>query len=111
MKNGHYGRLGLMVAASFVAMYVLMYAMVDRFDNVFNNFNQIYLAGLMASSMVPIRLALMSAMYPSRKKRDRADSQVVALMACWLMIRNQAAVGVQQFLRSMIPHHGAAVLM
>ncbi len=111
-KNGHYGRLVLMVAASFVAMYLLMYAMVDRFDNVFNNVNQVYMAGLMASAMVPIELALMSTMYPDRKKNAIALAlSVVTLAACGLLIRSQIAVGDQQFLRSMIPHHGAAVLM
>ena len=111
-KEGHYRRLGLMVAVSFVAMYVLMYAMVDRLDNVFNNINQVYMAGLMASAMVPIELALMRAMYPDRRKNLIAlTTSLVALVACWLMVRNQAAVGDRQFLRSMIPHHGAAVLM
>lgn len=101
-----------MVAASFVAMYLLMYAMVDRFDNVFNNVNQVYMAGLMASAMVPIELALMSTMYPDRKKNAIALAlSVVTLAACGLLIRSQIAVGDQQFLRSMIPHHGAAVLM
>lgn len=112
MKEGHYGRLGLMVAASFVAMYALMYAMVDRLDNVFNNVNQVYMAGLMASAMVPIELALMSAMYPDRRKNMIVLAvSLVVLAACWLMVRNQAVVGDRQFLRSMIPHHGAAVLM
>jgi uncharacterized protein (DUF305 family) len=111
-KEGHYRRLGLMVAASFVAMYVLMYAMVDRLDNVFHNINQVYMAGLMASAMVPIELALMRAMYPDRGKNAVAlTASFVALVACWLMVRNQAAVGDRQFLRSMIPHHSAAVLM
>jgi uncharacterized protein (DUF305 family) len=111
-KEGHYGRLALMVAASFVAMYALMYAMVDRLDNVFNNINQVYMAGLMASVMAPIELALMRSMYPDRRKNAIAlAASLVALVAFWLMVRNQAAVGDRQFLRSMIPHHGAAVLM
>lgn len=36
---------------------------------------------------------------------------MVALVAFWLLIRNQTAVTDRQFLRSMIPHHAAAVLM
>lgn len=46
-----------MTLLSFAAMYVLMYAMVDRFGNVFNNVNQVYMAGLMAAAMVLIELA------------------------------------------------------
>ena len=36
---------------------------------------------------------------------------VIALGAFWLAIRQQAAVGDVQFLKSMIPHHAGAVLM
>lgn len=53
----HYGRLGIMIALSFVAMYVLMYAMVNSLDNVVMNFNQVYMAGLMAAPMVLIEPA------------------------------------------------------
>ena len=44
--KGHYGRLIAMVAVSFIAMYILMYAMVDAFGNVYNSVNQAYMAGL-----------------------------------------------------------------
>ena len=45
MHANHYGRLAIMAALSFVAMYALMYAMVDRFANVRPNLNQLYMAG------------------------------------------------------------------
>ena len=66
-KNNHYGRLLVMTVISFIAMYVLMYAMVDRFANVYPSFNQFYMAGLMAASMVAIELVVMGGMYPNRK--------------------------------------------
>ena len=56
-----------MTVLSFMSMYILMYAMVDVFANVFPNFNQFYMAGLMASPMVLIEIFLMSAMYPNKK--------------------------------------------
>lgn len=46
---GPYRALLGMTVLSYIAMYVLMYAMVDRWSNVFNNVNQLYMAGLMAS--------------------------------------------------------------
>jgi hypothetical protein len=67
MIGHHYRRLVVMTVLSFAAMYVLMYAMVDRLGNVFNNINQVYMAGLMAAAMVVIELAVMGAMYQSRK--------------------------------------------
>jgi uncharacterized protein (DUF305 family) len=101
-----------MAVLSFVSMYTLMYAMVDRFANVYANFNQFYMAGLMAAPMVLIELALMGAMY-SDKRRNVVILVVslVALSAFWVFIRQQTAITDRQFLRSMIPHHAGAILM
>lgn len=111
-KEGHYGRLLLMTALSFVAMYILMYAMVDRFSNIYANFNQIYMAGLMAAPMVIIEMVLMRGMYPNAKLNVVIVFATVLVMAlCWLAIRQQSAISDRQFLRSMIPHHAGAVLM
>jgi hypothetical protein len=38
--NRHYVHLVIMIALSFISMYVLMYAMVNRFANVYSNLNQ-----------------------------------------------------------------------
>src|SRR5207247_5726594 len=59
----HYARLLLMAALSFMAMFVLMYAMVNTFSNVYLNVNQFYMAGLMTAPMVIIEVALMGMMY------------------------------------------------
>ena len=110
--QGHYGRLIAMVALSFVAMYILMYAMVDAFGNVYNSVNQAYMAGLMAAPMLLIELALMRFMYPSKRWNAGLAAAAVAIaVLCWIGIRQQAGVTDQQFLRSMIPHHAGAVLM
>lgn len=108
----HYPRLVWMTVLSFAAMYVLMYAMVDRFANVYNNVNQIYMAGLMAAAMVLIELVVMGAMYRNRTLNAAiAAASVVAGLGFWAGIRAQGAVGDGQFLRSMIPHHASAILM
>ena len=110
--QGHYGRLVAMVALSFVAMYILMYAMVDAFGNVYNSVNQAYMAGLMAAPMLLIELALMRFMYPSKRWNAGLAAAAVAIaVLCWIGIRQQAGVTDQQFLRSMIPHHAGAILM
>ena len=110
--SGHYGRLLAMIALSFVIMYLLMYAMVDRPGNVFHNLNQIYMAGLMAAPMLLIEVLLMRSMYPDRRLNLLlAFCALVVALVCWLGIRGQWAIGDQQFLRSMIPHHAGAVLM
>lgn len=112
MSGNHYGRLLIMIVLSFVAMYILMYAMVDRIANVYPNFNQFYMAGLMTAAMVIIELLVMGGMYQNRKWNALLlAGSVVALAACWIFIRQQTAISDRQFLKSMIPHHGGAILM
>lgn len=112
MHANHYIRLLAMTVLSFIAMYVLMYAMVDEFGSVYSNLNQVYMAGLMAAPMVLIELGLMWSMYNNRTVNlVIAAVSVVALAGFFLMIRQQTAIGDVQFLRSMIPHHSGAILM
>ena len=108
----HYRRLLVMTAISFIAMYVLMYAMVDRLANVYPNFNQFYMAGLMAAAMVAIELVVMRGMYPNKRLNLLLlVASIVALAIFWMLIRRQTAITERQFLKSMIPHHAGAILM
>jgi small-conductance mechanosensitive channel len=110
--NHSYIRLAVMAVLSFVSMYVLMYAMVDRFDNVFHSLNQAYMAGLMAAPMVVIEILLMGSMYGNRRLNAALIVvSVLAAFALFLLIRQQTAIADRQFLRSMIPHHAGAILM
>jgi len=112
MHSNHYLRLLVMSVLSFLAMYILMYAMVDSFANVFSNFNQFYMAGLMAAPMVIIELLLMNAMYENKKLNALITAvSVLALITFWMCTRQQVAISDKQFLRSMIPHHAGAILM
>ena len=110
--NHHYKLLLIMVALSFISMYVLMYAMVNSFDNVYMNVNQFYMAGLMATAMVIIELAIMWSMYKNKKLNLLIMTiSAVVLAAFWMFVRQQTAVSDKQFIKSMIPHHAAAILM
>jgi uncharacterized protein (DUF305 family) len=108
----HYARLAAMTALMFVAMFVLMYAMVDSLDNVYRNLNQFYMAGLMTAPMILIELALMWSMYQDRRANTAiAVVSLIAFAVFWLGIRQQLAIADEQFLKSMIPHHAGAILM
>ncbi|MCI0365771.1 MAG: DUF305 domain-containing protein [Phycisphaerales bacterium] len=111
-EQNHYRRLAVMIALSFVSMYLLMYSMVNTVSDVYNSLNQFYMAGLMTAPMVVLELLLMSGMYENRKLNAFviAASCVVGI-AFFLLIRQQTAIGDRQFLRSMIPHHSGAILM
>src|ERR1700743_2506502 len=113
-ENGsmHYISFAIMLALSFVAMFAFMYAMVDRFANVYPNLNQAYMAGLMVAPMAVFELVLMGKMYPNKiANMAIAGASVVALALFWFGIRYQAAVSDDQFLKLMIPHHAGAILM
>jgi uncharacterized protein (DUF305 family) len=110
--QAHYINLGMMTVLSFLSMYALMYAMVDRFGNVYSSLDQVYMAGLMTAPMVPIEMALMWPMYINKKLNAALIAlALVALVGFFAAIRYQAAVGDKQFLRAMIPHHAGAILM
>jgi hypothetical protein len=112
MHNHHYGHLAIMAVLSFISMYVFMYAMVDRFENVFPNINQFYMAGLMTAPMVIIELIVMRSMYKNTAFNIAIlAGSAIALVAFFLLIRQQTAVSDVQFLKSMIPHHASALLM
>lgn len=113
MNHGNiYAKLAIMALLSFVAMYVLMYSMVDRFSNVIPNVNQFYMAGLMAMPMIIIELIIMWKIYANRKLNILLlVASAVLLVTFYMCIRKQTAVTDKQFLKSMIPHHAAAILM
>lgn len=101
-----------MAVLSFISMYILMYMMVDSFAHVYPNLNQFYMAGIMTVPMVLIELWFMWSMYTNKKLN--AAIVLVCIMAFALFIfavRRQLAIGNEQFLKSMIPHHAAALLM
>lgn len=112
MHKNHYVRLLVMTILSFISMYVLMYAMVDKLGDVYPNINQTYMAGLMTAPMVIIEVLLMRTMYRNKIANiSIVTISAVALIGFFVAIRQQAAVGDSQFLKSMIPHHSGAILM
>lgn len=112
IQRKHYGKLALMIVLSFISMYVLMYAMVDKATNIHPSLNQAYMAGLMTAPMVVLELLLMSMMY-TRRGLNAAIlvASVVIGLSCFIAIRQQFLLGDREFLKSMIPHHSGAILM
>jgi hypothetical protein len=109
---GHYGRFFVMLGISFMAMFILMYAMVDSLGNVHANVNQIYMAALMTAPMAVLEVLLMSGMYDNRRLNAAIIAVSLAvLVGAYGFIRKQTFVSDEQFLRSMIPHHAGAILM
>lgn len=111
-ETNPYKKLFIMIVLSFISMFILMYAMVNSLDNVFSNINQFYMAGLMTAPMILIEIVLMREMYLNKKLNVIFITLgVIMMITCFVFIRQQSYVADRQFLKSMIPHHGAAILM
>ena len=112
MSENHYRHLLIMAVLSFISMYILMYAMVNTFSNVYNSFNQFYMAGLMTAPMVLIEMFVMRSMFQDKRLNTLIIAgSLLAGLAFFLLIRYQTTISDKQFLRSMIPHHAGAILM
>ena len=111
MEKMKWTPLFLMAVLSFIAMYILMFAMVDSYGNVYANLNQFYIAGLMTAAMVIIEIAIMRSMYGKGIKAVAGSLGVIGLIVFFVLIRNQVGITEKEFLKSMISHHGSALLM
>lgn len=110
--NNQYNKLLLMTVLSYIAMYLFMYAMINSTANFYNNIDNFYMAGLMAMPMVIFEVLIMRSMYMNKKKNAIIiGASAIVLVAFFFFIRQQTAVSDKQFLRGMIPHHAAAILM
>ncbi|WP_257213661.1 DUF305 domain-containing protein [Sphingobacterium sp. 1.A.4] len=110
--SGMYKRFAVMAVAMFAVMYFIMYAMIDEWQNLIPNINNLYMTLLMTSAMLLIELLIMKMMYPNRKMNWLIAIISVAVgIFSWFGIREQLNVGDKQFAKGMIPHHAAAILM
>lgn len=111
MKS-NYRSLAVDSAINALIMFSVMYVMVDRFDHVYLNLNQLYMTLMMVSPMVILMLFRMGSMYDN-KRLNLIVSLVlgVVFVGSFFLIRTQTPIGDDQFLRSMIPHHSGAILM
>lgn len=112
MQHSMWLRLAIMTVIGFVAMYLLMFTMIDSGADFYQNLNMAYMAGSMTAAMVIIELIVMSVMYKNAKLRNiLIGVSAVLLVLTVAFTRYQTAIGDHGFLRSMIPHHSGAILM
>lgn len=110
-NNSNYGRLALMIAASFVIMYAVMFLNVDSFSHIYFSLTRTYMALLMVSPMALLMLALMRKMYANSKLNSIIAISAVALFVFALTaLRSQAFIGDAQYMKAMIPHHSSAIM-
>jgi hypothetical protein len=110
--KGAYRGLFIELAIDFVIMYLVMYTMIATLDHFYLNLNNVYMTLMMVAPMGLVMLIFMRSMFPSKRMNLilAAGAVIVFAVSFWGM-RTQAAVGDDEFLRSMIPHHSGAILM
>lgn len=106
-----YTRFFLMIAASTVVMFGLMYLNTYALDHVFFSQTRSWMALVMGAAMGVVMMGFMWAMYP-RPRLNAAivlGSLVVFAAALWL-VRSQETVSDVSYMEAMIPHHSIAIL-
>lgn len=107
-----YLTLGLNLALSAVIMYLVMFAMIDGAADFHNNLNMAYMALMMVAPMAILMLLMMRSMYQDKRLNLVLYAGFAGLfILAFAGTRLQTAIGDEQFLRSMIPHHSGAILM
>ncbi len=110
--NKPYISLLIALIISYVVMIGIMLSRVNELDNLFISLNQVYMSGLMVSAMLLIMMFAMGSMYKNKKLNIvLLIVGTASIFMFWTLVRTQAGVGDQQFLRSMTPHHAAAILV
>jgi len=110
-QGGKYWRFAAMIATSMAAMFALTYANTFRLADVKWSETRFFMTFVMGAAMAVIMLGFMIGMYSSRTINAAivAGSAIVFCLALWL-VRSQATVEDESYMRAMIPHHSIAIL-
>ena len=111
-KKNNYTKFVLMLAASFVAMYITMYLNSYEIDHVYFSLTRFYMICLGIAAMAIIMFVAMRNMYQNRKKNIAIVLGSIILFAgAYGLVRAQAPIiGDVLYMKAMIPHHSIAIL-
>ena len=110
-KHNPYPKFALIMAVSFVIMYLVMFLNVAEFDHIFNSLTRVYMTTLMIAAMAISMLLFMWKMYPNRK----IILGIIAFAAfsffgTLYLLRTQTPINDIQWMKAMIPHHSSAIM-
>lgn len=110
-KKNPYVKFALIMAVSFVIMYLIMFLNVAEFSHIFNSLTRFYMTTLMIASMAISMLLFMWDMYPNRKINIRIIAfAAVCFFGTLYLLRTQTPIGDIQYMKAMIPHHSSAIM-
>lgn len=111
-KSNPYTTFIIMLAASFIAMYITMYLNTYEIDHIYFSVTRFYMACLGISAMAVIMWFFMRRMYQNKKKNIAILlGSVVLFISAYSLVRAQSPiVGDVLYMKAMIPHHSIAIL-
>ncbi len=111
-KNNNYTKFILMLAASFIAMYITMYLNTYEIDHVYFSLTRFYMSCLGIAAMAVIMWFFMRKMYQNKKKNIAIllGSLILFVSALGLVRAQGPIVGDVLWMKAMIPHHSIAIL-
>lgn len=106
-----YIRFGAMIAVSTIVMFGLMYLNAYTADHVFFSQTRAWMALVMGAVMALIMLGFMQEMYKNRRTNIAiATTSVAVFLGALFLVRSQATVNDEAWMKAMIPHHSIAIL-
>ena len=110
-KHNPYPKFALIMAVSFVIMYLVMFLNVAEIDHIYNSLTRFYMTTLMIATMAISMLLFMWKMYPNRKINMAIIAfATVSFFGTFYLLRTQTPVSDIQYMKAMIPHHSSAIM-
>lgn len=107
-----YKKFLIMISASFIIMYGVMFLNADRFEHVYLSTTRLYMTLLMVSPMAILMLVLMPKMYDNKKLNTIITIISIAVFIISLgFLRTQTLIADEQYMKAMIPHHSSAIMV
>lgn len=102
----------IMLAGSFIAMYITMYLNTYQIDHVYFSLTRFYMTCLGIAAMALIMFFTMRKMYRNKKKNVSivVGSILLFVTALGLVRAQKPIVGDVLWMKAMIPHHSIAIL-
>ncbi|MCA8830088.1 DUF305 domain-containing protein [Hymenobacter pini] len=111
MHPNPYRRFFLMLAVSFVVMYVVMYLNTYELGDVYPSLMRFYMTVLMVAPMALIMLLFMRHMYTNQRQNLLIAAGCLGVFAgTFALMRTQTFVNDRRWVQAMIPHHSIAIL-
>ena len=112
MRKNNYTKFVILLAGSFITMYITMYLNTYSIDHVYFSLTRFYMTCLGIAAMALIMFFTMRKMYQNKKKNIAIilGSIILFVSALGLVRAQSPIIGDVLWMKAMIPHHSIAIL-